>query len=113
MPKPGSFKPAELPGVVPVEEKKEDRSRRERIQERLTEVRTWLKEVPENSDEASTLKKEEEELLSHLSEDEVQGELKSLSVALSQAETSKEEGVVAELLKKIAELHKKLKDIVK
>ncbi len=88
-------------------------TRKEIVEERLTEVRTWLKEVTENSDEATALRREEDELLAHLAEENAHDELKGLAVALAEAETLKEESLAQELLKKIAELHKKLKDIVK
>lgn len=83
-------------------------TRKEKVEERLTEVRMWLKEV-KDKDEVDKLKKEEAELVSHLEEDKLKSELHELSVSLGQAETSKEEGTIEELTKRIQEIHKELR----
>ena len=86
-------------------------SRKEMIEERLTEVRTWLKELPEKSEEMRELKKEERELFLHLSRDALKEELANLSVALAHAETSKDEERVGELSQEIGTLHKKMRSL--
>ena len=79
-------------------------SRKEKIEERLSEVRQWLKEV--KGDEADALKKEEEELIGHLTSQNLKKELSDLVVELSKAETSKDDVEVKKLAEKIQEVHK-------
>jgi DNA primase len=86
-------------------------SKKEKIQERLTEVRTWLKELPEKSPEVKELEKEESELLGHLTQEELKEELADLSVALAAAETSKDDEAVSELSGKIQEVLKRVRGV--
>ncbi len=86
-------------------------SKKEKIEERLTEVRTWLKELPDKSEEAKELEKEEKELMGHLRGEELKDELANLSVALSQSETSKDDEGVLELTQKIQAVHKELRNV--
>lgn len=86
-------------------------SKREKIQERLTEVRTWLKELPEESAEGKEMKKEEKELEVHLAQENLKEELGNLSVALGQAETSKEEEKVRELSERISDVLKEIRSL--
>ena len=86
-------------------------SKREKIEERLTEVRTWLKELPEKSEEGEELKKEERELNSHLTQDNLKEELATLSVALAEAETSKDEEGIKELSRKIRKVHQEIQAV--
>ncbi len=79
------------------------------IEERLTEVRTWLKELPKKSEEAVELDKEEQELVAHLSHENLKEELANLSVSLGVAETSKDTHRVEELTKRIKRLHEKMR----
>ena len=80
-------------------------TRREQIEERLSEVRLWLKELPVSDQ----LKKEEAELENHLARELLKDELLNLSVLLANAETSKDNGKVEELTKRINSVHKKLR----
>jgi DNA primase len=80
-------------------------SHTERVEERLTEVRMWLKEDLNNVE----FKREEEELLNHLSRATLGRELGDLFLSLSRAETSKDEEGVRELTKLINEIHKKIR----
>ena len=80
-------------------------SRREQIEERLNEVRLWLKEIPTSAE----FKTEEVELLNHLSYEILREELSSLTVLLSQAETSKDNEGVRELTIRIKELHDQIR----
>ena len=77
------------------------------IEERLTEVRMWLKENPDNSE----FKREEVELENHLAQFNLGRELGELFVFLSQAEASKDEDRVLALTKQIAEVHKKIRTL--
>lgn len=86
-------------------------SREEKIQERLTEVRTWLKELPESGDEALELKKEERELLGRLKQEALHDELRSLTVSLAQAETSKDEAAADKLARQVSAIHKELQNL--
>lgn len=87
---------AESEGVKP---------RNKLIEERLTEVRLWLKELPDSVD----LKKEEAELENHLSRELLKDELSNLSVLLSNAETSKEDKKVKDLIRRIKKIHKEIR----
>lgn len=87
------------------------RTRRELAEERLTEVRTWLAELPQNAPEAKDLVKEEAELMNHLAQENLKEELSALTVVLSQAETSKDSKTVEGLALKIQEVLKKIRDI--
>ncbi len=85
--------------------------RRELMEERLTEVRTWLSEFPEDAPEAKDWVKEESEILAHLSQESLKEELSALTVFLSQAETSKDSKSVEELALKVQEVLKKIRAI--
>ncbi|MEK7148073.1 MAG: toprim domain-containing protein, partial [Patescibacteria group bacterium] len=87
------------------------KNRKELIEERLTEVRLWLKELPEDTSEAKDFRKEENELMSHLSHELLKAELTELSVVLAIAETSKDNEKVDELSRNIQEVHKKMRDL--
>ena len=82
--------------------------RKDLIQERLTEVRLWLKEL-KSAAEKKTLQKEEAELENHLEQEMLKDELAGLSVELSIAETSKDEGRVGELTKRIQAVLKNIR----
>lgn len=84
-------------------------SRKERIEERLTEVRVWLKELLGNSSEAEELKREERELEDHLAHELLGLELSELSVDLAKAETSKDSEGIVKFTKGIQEVLKKLR----
>jgi DNA primase len=88
-----------------------ERTRKELIAERLTEVRQWLRELPEKSAEAADLKKEEAELNDHLSQEALRDELAGLTLALSAAETSKDEERVKELALSVQKVLKRMRDI--
>lgn len=90
---------------------RERASRREMVEERLTEVRTWLSEFPEGSAEAKEWFKEESELLEHLSQENLKDELSALTVALRAAESSKDSKVVEGLALKVQEVLKKVRAI--
>ena len=83
-------------------------SKREKIEERLTEVRLWVKELTKNSPEANDLKKEEVELEGHLSKELLGQELSELSLALAVAETSKDSEEASKLTKRIHGVLKKI-----
>jgi hypothetical protein len=68
-----------------------------------------MKELPDNSDEAKELKKEESELLNHLLEGSLKEELGSLTVSLREAETSKDDEGVKLITGKIQEVHKRIR----
>ncbi len=85
--------------------------RRELIEERLTEVRTWLAEFPEDAIEAKEWVKEESELLGHLLQESLKEELTALTVVLSQAERSKDNKTVEDLALKVQEVLKKIRAI--
>lgn len=92
------------------EEKKvlEVRSRREKMEERLAEVRTWLNELPANSGDVKELKREEGELVNNLTKESLKQELSELGVALARAEAEKDETQVKDLSQRIHQMHKDL-----
>ncbi|KKU50053.1 MAG: primase protein [Parcubacteria group bacterium GW2011_GWA1_47_10] len=79
----------------------EVKNRKEQLQERLSEVRLWLKEVSEDTD----FKKEEAELENNLAQEIIKDELGAVLVSLSAAETSKDNERVEELARRVKELH--------
>ena len=86
-------------------------SRRERLEERLTEVRLWQKEMKGDSQEIESLKKEEAEIETHLEQEVLKEELSRLTVALAQAETSKDESNIEEVMRRVNELHKAVRKL--
>jgi len=91
-------------------EKEEKRmTKKELIEERLAEVRLWIKELPENAPERKEFKKEENELSDNLRQEELRDELAKFTVELSQAETSKDEEGVRKIASKIQETHKAIR----
>jgi DNA primase len=107
VPKPGSFRATSMPAEEKVVAKR--RSRRELIEERLTEVRRWKQDLKESSTELKDLEREEVELESHLLRENLGEELSSLTVSLTRAETSKDEAGVKEATQQIQEILKKLR----
>ena len=84
-------------------------SKKERIQERLTEVRHMLKEV--GKEEALDFRKEERELINNLAQEELKDKLATLTVALAQAETSQDNEGVLELSKRIQKVLKEIRAV--
>jgi len=84
---------------------KQEKSHKDLIVERLDEVKVWLKDMPQNSEEAEVLEKEKSELEKHLKKEELMEELENLKVTLTGASTSNEVGT----LKRIGEVHKELR----
>ncbi|MBI2087057.1 MAG: DNA primase [Candidatus Zambryskibacteria bacterium] len=94
--------------VRPEGMEKPERSHKELIEERLWEVKLWIKELPEASPEKKELKKEKKELEDNLSQELLHEELAGLKVALSGAETSKDEKRARKLTKRIQEVLKNI-----
>ena len=84
-------------------------SHKEMIQEKLTEIRTWLKEAPKTSKDFLAWKKEEDELTNHLADVLVHEELSQLSLDLSRAEVAKDNKLIESLTLNIQEVHKKIR----
>lgn len=105
-PKPGSFQPKESE-EKPVGEERAN-SHREKVEERLTEVRAWIAEAQVDQANMKELKQEEEELVSRLKREDLSAELAQLQAALVEAEARKDAEKVEELLK---EVHKTLAGI--
>jgi DNA primase len=104
----------EKPMAELLEKEAEPRSRREVVEERLTEVRAWLAELQDatpNSDDERLLKREEAELMAHLSQFILRGELADLSVALARAEMNKADDEAERLTLRIQEVHKELRGL--
>ena len=101
--------------VVSLEPEKEEKvqnvSKRERIEERLTEVRLWLKELSESDQEGRVLKKEESELVNNLLELDLRDGLTRLSFELSRAEASKDEELVKSIASEIQKTHAKMRSL--
>ena len=101
--------------VVSLEPEKEEKvqnvSKRERIEERLTEVRLWLKELSESDQEGRVLKKEESELVNNLLELDLRDGLTRLSFELARAEASKDEELVKSIASEIQKTHAKMRSL--
>lgn len=93
------------------EEKIESISKRERIEERLTEVRLWLKELPESNQEVTVLKKEESELVNNLLELDLRDGLAHFSSELSRAEVSKDEELIKVIASEIQKTHAEMRSL--
>ncbi len=105
--KPSSSHVAEIQVLKDVEDKMGSSSvtKRERLEERLTEIRLWQKEMKGESKESESLKKEEQEIENHLAQEGIKEELSKLTIALAGAETSKDGAKVDEIMLRIKELH--------
>ncbi|MGB3922136.1 MAG: DNA primase [Minisyncoccia bacterium] len=93
---------------VPIPEKEKSAKhvpRRGQIEERLTEVREWLKELPERNPEVETLRKEEFELENNLKELDLRDELARLSLELSRAEAARDEELAKGFASDIQRVH--------
>ena len=77
---------------------------REQIEERLSEIRLWSKELRESKDEV-LLKKEESELVDNLAKLILKENLNKLSLELREAERVKNNDLVENLTAKIQEIH--------
>ncbi len=88
-------------------------TRREQLEERLTELRLWLKEVPENAKEAEEIRREEAELENHLTQEILKEALSQFSVALAVAEMSKDANKVEDLMQSIKKLHTEIQALEK
>ncbi|OHB13457.1 MAG: DNA primase [Candidatus Zambryskibacteria bacterium RIFCSPLOWO2_12_FULL_45_14] len=80
-------------------------SQREQIEERLTEIELWRKELPES------FKKEEIELMDNLSGIILHENLSQLSIELSRAEALKDNKLVAGLARQIQEVHGQIRKL--
>jgi DNA primase len=84
-------------------------SRREIVEERLTEVRTWIAELKDDQQDLTNLKSEEKELMNYLSQETLKEELGELSVSLAVAESSKDDKRVEELSQEIQKVLKNIR----
>lgn len=83
------------------------KSKKESIQERLNEVRSWLREIPADN----TFKREEAELERRLAQEGLREELSSLAISLARAETSRDAEKIDELTKRISSLHREIREL--
>ena len=82
----------------------EKKLRKDIVEERLTEVRTWLKEIPDHVE----FQREEAELVNTLAEENLREVLLSLTVSLRQAETSKDSEATAEVATRVQKVLQEL-----
>lgn len=101
----GTVKPNEKSQLAPAVSK----PRRELIEERLTEVRSWIAEQEDSAENLPEFKKEQEELERHLRKEDLGEELSLLQVSLAESETSKDSERSAELLNQVQAVLKKLR----
>jgi DNA primase len=85
------------------------RSRREMIEERLSELASWRQEFAEQSDELEIIDKEKKELEGYLSQESLKDDLARLTALLSQAESSKDEESISKLSLEIAAVHGRIR----
>lgn len=106
------FTPAsDLHSVVSLQEtaSEEKRPYREKIEERLAEIKLWQKELPKSAPEIALLKKEEAELKANLSSAVARDDLGRLLSELSQAEASGNDKAVVSLSARIKEIHNQIR----
>ena len=84
-------------------------SRQEQIEERLTEIKLWQKELSKTAPEALVLEKEEAELMNHLASLDLRDSLNHLSTELSRAEVAKDNKLIEGLTLKIQDVHKQIR----
>lgn len=92
-----------------VPEKRQEKSAREAIEERLTEVRTWIAELKGDAREMREMQREEAEMVNRLALSSLKDELNSFRFTLSLAEKTKDQKQVESLSLEIYELLKKLR----
>ena len=91
------------------EEPADTKTVKEKIEERLAEIKLWREELPESIQESVELKKEEAELMDNLSAVELRDKLSRLSAELSRAEAAKESKLTLDLTTKIQETHSQMR----
>ena len=79
-------------------------SQREKIEERLNEVREWLKDMPESVE----IKTEERELETSIESITLHESLDKLSAELARAESAKDSKKIESLTQEISQAHKRL-----
>lgn len=95
---------AGMPGRMPETKDKielDAQSRREKIEERLTEVRAWLAEKELDKTNAAELQNEEVELANRLKREDLAAELAALQASLVEAEALRDAEKVGEILKDV------------
>ncbi len=86
-------------------------SKREQVEERLAEVRVWLKELPETDSEILALRKEEAELVNSLLELDLRDELTRLSAELARGEATGDEELVKNISASIKKIHAEMRSL--
>ena len=81
------------------------KTQREKIEERLVEIKLWQKELPKSAPENLVLKKEETELMDNLSRLLSRDNLNKLLSELSRAEASKDSKSITSLTLMIQKVH--------
>lgn len=95
-------------------EEKDKITRKQRVEERLTEVHSWLSEIGSERSRAkdiSQLEKEKKELEGYLTLTALREELSNLTISLASAEAERNDLEVERLAKKIQEIMKELRNI--
>src|SRR3989344_5582710 len=85
------------------------KTQKEKIEERLAEIRLWQKELSESVPEVAVFKKEEAELVNNLSGLLLRDNLSQLLSELSRAEVSKDYQSITNLTRQIQEVHAQMR----
>src|SRR3989344_1962072 len=96
------------PSVTPGDEEI-SKTQKEKIEERLAEIRLWQKELSESVPEVAVFKKEEAELVNNLSGLLLRDNLSQLLSELSRAEVSKDYQSITNLTRQIQEVHAQMR----
>lgn len=86
-------------------------SHKERIEERLAEVKLWKKEIKKDTEEFDLLEKEEAELESNLETIVLHDQVQELLAELARAESAKDTKKIGDVTKKIKDAHKNIKEL--
>ena len=92
-------------------EKPSSLSQKEKIEERLAEIKLWRNELSDSASETLLFKKEEVELLENLSNVILRDKLGKLSVKLAKAEAAKDNRSIAAVTASIQKLHNQMRSL--
>jgi len=100
-----SARPVELRDAFPSQQ---PMSQRDKIEERLKEIKLWQKEISKSQPEFELVEKEEVELEGHLDTIILNDEMQNLLSELARAESEKDNKKIETISKKINDIHKRI-----
>ncbi len=89
----------------------EKTSRKEKVEERLDVINSWIKELPKNDEQLEKILKEKEELEDNLEHERLREELSVLVIEISKVEKGGSDIELKKLLKETEEIHKRIREL--